>query len=92
MKRLLLLLLACLMLLLLTGCGKNYHEAVTHNSTNIGMGYFTTIKQWGRMAGDWYYIVYANDTKVMYLVISDGNRLGISPLYNADGTLQVYSE
>lgn len=92
MKRLLLLLLACLMLLLLTGCGRDYHEAVTYNTTNIGKGYFTTIKQWGRMDGDEYYIVYANDTKVMYLVVSGGNRFGISPLYNADGTLQVYSE
>lgn len=92
MKRLLLLLLACLMLLLLTGCGRDYHEAITYNTTNIGKGYFTTIKQWGGMDGDEYYIVCANDTKVMYLVISGGNRFGISPLYNADGTLQVYSE
>ena len=92
MKRLLLLLLTCLMLLLLTGCGRDYQEAVTHNTTDIGMGYFTTIKQWGGIDGNRYYIVYANDTKVMYLVVSGGHRYGISPLYNADGTLQVYSE
>lgn len=92
MKRLLLLLLACLMLLLLTGCGKDYQEAVTYNTTDIGRGYFTIIKQWGSICDDEYYIVYANDTKVMYLVVSGGHRFGISPLYNTDGTLQVYSE
>lgn len=92
MKRLLLLLLACLMLLLLTGCGKDYQEAITHNTPDIGRGYFNTIKQWGGIDSDWYYIIYANDTKVMYLIITGGHRLGITPLYNADGTLQVYSE
>lgn len=92
MKRLLLLSLTCFVLLSLTGCGKDYQEAVTHNTTDVGRGYFTTIKQWGGMDDDDYCIVYANDTKVMYLVISGGHRFGISPLYNTDGTLQVYSE
>lgn len=37
-----------------------------------------------------YTIVYANDTKVKYFICSGYNQYGITPLYNADGTLQVY--
>ena len=39
-----------------------------------------------------YYIVYANDTKVKYFVKWTGYQFGITPLYNADGTLQIYEE
>lgn len=59
--------------------------------------YFTTIRQWvektplgglGR-----YEIAYANDTKVKYLIMNRDVPVpstGITPLYNPDGTLQVY--
>lgn len=36
--------------------------------------------------------MYANDTKVKYFVRQYGYEFGISPLYNADGTLQIYEE
>lgn len=50
-------------------------------------GYFTTVKEWGEFGK--YKIVYANDTKVMYFI---SGTFGITPLYNADGTLQIYGE
>ena len=37
-------------------------------------------------------IVYDNDTKVMYLIISENSGRAITPLYNADGTLKIYEE
>lgn len=37
-------------------------------------------------------ISHAKDTKVKYLIIVSGYKFGITPLYNADGTLQVYEE
>lgn len=40
----------------------------------------------------YYKIAYAKDTKVKYLIIVSGYKFGITPLYNADGTLQVYEE
>ncbi len=92
MKKLLLIFLICFMLLSLTGCGRDYQEAVTQSTTDVGRGYFTTIKQWGSIDGGKYYIVYANDTKVIYFVEEGAYSFGISPLYNTDGTLQVYSE
>lgn len=41
---------------------------------------------------DNYYIVYAKDTKVKYFIERTGYQFGITPLYNADGTLQIYEE
>lgn len=79
------------MVLYLAGCGKTYQEATgqTESKSNddFGNGYFTVITEWGS-----YQIVYANDTKVKYLIKSGGYRFGITPLYNADGTLQIYEE
>lgn len=54
-------------------------------------GYFTLLTKWDDGARHCN-IVYANDTKVKYLVIVGDGRAGITPLYNADGTLQVYGE
>lgn len=51
-------------------------------------GYFTKINHWADVEGN-YYIVYANDTKVKYFVYVSAHRLSITPLYNADGTLQI---
>lgn len=49
--------------------------------------YFITVTK-----GRDYRIVYAHDTKVKYFIYTAGRRYGITPLYNADGTLQVYEE
>lgn len=53
-------------------------------------GYFTIVKEWGGFGE--YKIIYANDTKVMYFISSFSGTFGITPLYNADGTLQIYGE
>lgn len=34
----------------------------------------------------------AKDTKVKYFIAKSGYKFGITPLYNADGTVQVYGE
>lgn len=79
-------------LLLCVSCGTTYAEAEDINkNTDYGNGYFTVVTEWDA-GGHVYRIVYANDTKVKYLIISGENRCGITPLYNSDGTLQVYSE
>ena len=73
-----------------SGCGTTYQEAISANTANGATrsnGYFTEIVKWGD--GN-YTIVYANDTKVKYFICNGYNQYGITPLYNADGTLQVY--
>ena len=77
----------------LAGCGKTYQEATNKEVINkvydshTAKGYFTEIVSWG---SDTYHVVYANDTKVKYFICVTGYKFGITPLYNADGTLQVY--
>lgn len=78
-----------------TGCANDSYSKKQDltQSTHKGFadGYFTIVKEWGEFGQ--YKIVYANDTKVIYLVcINVNNYLGITPLYNADGTLQIYGE
>lgn len=78
----------------LAGCGTTYQEATgqteSNQSSDFGNGYFTVITEWGS-----YRIVYANDTKVKYLIRYRDypySQFGITPLYNAVGTLQIYEE
>lgn len=85
MKRIIVILCICL---LLTGCGTSYEDAENISETTDG-GYFTLIKKWDDADGICR-IVYANDTKVKYLIWENGYRGGITPLYNADGSLQTY--
>lgn len=85
---------AVVMVICLTGCGTTYQEATwqTERNTNDGFcnGYFTIITQWGDVTKDDFLIVYANDTRVKYLIMYKSQVLsGITPLYNADGTLQI---
>lgn len=92
-KQLLTVALAVAMVVCLFGCGTTYQEATGQAESNtrddFGNGYFTVITEWG----NGYYIVYANDTKVKYLIMERTQYLsGITPLYNADGTLQIYEE
>lgn len=76
--------------LLLAGCD-------SQNETNEEMaeGYLVEISDTTTFdCGDYlhYRIVYAKDTKVKYLIITGYHIYGITPLYNADGTLQIYEE
>lgn len=92
-KKILVIIMAAMMvatMVSIIGC-TSYQESVDISQENdlFCNGYFTAINKWN----DWhsnYYIVYANDTKVKYFITYNGNKFGITPLYNADGTLQVY--
>ena len=92
MRKIIAILCVCL---LLTGCGKRYladaNEDVEGTSKETGEEYFTPIKEWGDTNVK-YEIVYANDTGVKYLIFKSFYKAGITPLYNADGSLQVYEE
>lgn len=77
--------------LLLSGCGTNYEDAEV-KSEPIAGEYFTLIKEWDDINSGSYHLVYANDTKVKYLIWTASYKGSITPLYNADGSLQVYDE
>lgn len=65
-----------------------YKEVEIFESKNTN-GYFTVLKKWRDTDMGHVQIIYANDTRVMYLCLSSAST-GITPLYNADGTLQIY--
>lgn len=89
-KKILAAIAAGLICVSVTGCVKSYQEATNKSVSNgFGNGYFTEVTNWANLYCR-YYIVYANDTKVKYLIMYGRYESGITPLYNADGTLQVY--
>lgn len=49
-------------------------------------------KYYDSKTGLHYQFVYAKDTKVKYVIATSHYQAGITPLYNADGTLQLYEE
>lgn len=70
-----------------------YNDEDTKVSSDSGFAgsYFVQTNKWSDTSAN-YYIVYAKDTKVKYFVYTTGYKFGITPLYNADGTLQIYTE
>ena len=63
--------------LLLTGCGSDDKPSCLE-CVEYGLG-----------PGSTYEVYYDLETKVMYIIAYHG---GISPLYNADGSLKLYQE
>lgn len=91
-KKIVLLIMCTILTLFLFGCGTTYQDAMYEDSMeDFCNGYFTVVTKWSDN-GYRYMIVYANDTKVKYIAIEYGYGFGISPLYNTDGTLQIYNE
>lgn len=87
-KKILAIIMAATMTLSIIGC-TSYQEAA---DDSVCGGYFTVINKWHEWKYD-YCIVYANDTKVKYFIaygVRTKSKFGITPLYNADGTLQIY--
>lgn len=90
MKKILALLLAIILTFALVGCGSSYKEAEEKGDEFFANGYFTVIKEWGSTSSMTYRLMYANDTKVIYFYMNSGYGKDITPMYNADGTLQIY--
>ena len=86
MKKFLLLIITALCL---SGCSEEQGHPNKNDDTyrkQLFGGYYTVLENWERHN----YIVYANDTKVKYIIHYSGSGLGMSPLYNTDGSLQIY--
>ena len=77
--------------MILTSCSSTHYEEADTDTFSKFEGYFTVVKSWDNGYGEFYYIMYANDTKVLYFCICSTEYGGITPLYNANGSLQVYS-
>lgn len=78
---------------LLSNGGYDASKDISAKEESLCGGYFVVVNKWDSgKPSTVSYIVYANDTKVMYFITMNGYLFGITPLYNADGTVQVYQE
>ena len=91
-KKIALILVLCTLVAVLCSCSStSYDEAKVSDTYAFSNGYFTVIKEWdGGVNFPLERIIYANDTGVIYYVYAYNYCGGITPLYNADGTLQIY--
>ena len=83
MKRIIAILISCILMLSLVGCSESGGR---YNISSSYQEYFTVID-----SIPYGVTVYANDTKVIYFSQYHDFGGGITPLYNADGTLQIYN-
>lgn len=90
-KKIALFLILCIMVMALCGCSSitTYEEAHSVNNHQFFGNYFTLIRTWNDGNND-YSILYANDTGVKYFLIDGYRSYALTPLYNADGTLQIW--
>ena len=87
MKNVRTLILVPILSIVLCGCGNNYKTFNDRNTRWIEEdGYFTV----ERIISNTEAIIYANDTMVKYYTTIDSRWGGLTPLYNADGTLQIH--
>lgn len=84
------LLLTVIMLSVLTGCGKIEKNAENGSIKQLeGMG-FTVIEHFGKTAKYDYYIVYDNDTKVVYFLSHTSRGYALCPRYDENGEIMIY--
>lgn len=83
-------LLTILLILVLVGCGTT--TTTYEDEEKNFWDKFVVVENYGNMNDGSLYIVYDKDTKVEYYIVHAYCRFGISPIYNADGTIKVYEE
>lgn len=90
MKKLIVLILACAMLITMGGCGSYLYVEKESDLQAEEKTRETSMFVSVEVAGDWR-IVYHKETKVMYAVSAGGYNCGnFTLLVNADGTPMVY--
>lgn len=90
-KNFLRIILGIVICLFCTSCGIN-NENANNSSIQVNKSeHFTIIEKSGDL-NNTYEIIYTNNAGVKYLIWK-GHRSGsTTPLYNSDGTLQIYKE
>lgn len=83
-KRLLSVALAVVMAVCLVGCGQEVQDESKEDNSSMFVCIESTMS---------WKVVYHKETKVMYVVSYGTYNIGaFTPLYNADGTLQIYED
>ena len=85
-KRIAAIVLGLSMCIGMTGCGKTNNGE--YNFKNVDNRYIHLITVCDKDDGN--IIAYDEDTKVLYLCVYGYSSMGITPIYNPDGTLKLY--
>ncbi|MEE3344426.1 MAG: hypothetical protein VZS44_10070 [Bacilli bacterium] len=89
-KRVLITSLLIIMMFLLSSCKTT--TTIYENGEYTKYDQFVVIEEKNNFDEGILYTVYDKDTKVMYYIIINSYRCGITPIYNTDGTIKVYEE
>jgi len=92
MKRLILVLTTALMCgMMFVGCKTTVTDA-NNSIYQSAFNQFTVVEERKNAMYGTIDIMYDKDTKVMYYMITSAYRCGITPIYNADGSVKIYEE
>lgn len=89
--------IAGVMAVMLSVCMVSCGTRVQAENSQQSDEYFVTIDKWVGEIDQYfcqksYELVYAKDTGVKYIIVYGHKSLGITPLYNPDGSLQIYEK
>lgn len=84
--------LLCLVVLVFTGCKRTVTREYSSDADFILFDKFTVIENTNDSIYGDLYIMYDNDTKVEYFYIPEHDGTTLCPVYNADGTVKIYTE
>lgn len=83
-------LLTILLTLVLVGCETT--TTIYENEEKNFWDKFVAVESYDNYEDGFLYIVYDKDTKVEYYIVEAHYQYGMSPIYNADGTVKIYEE
>lgn len=72
-----------------TGCNEAYKNG-DYNFSHVDNEYIHLITVCDKEDGN--VVAYDKDTKVLYLCVYGYNAIGITPIYNSDGSLKLYEK
>lgn len=80
-----------IMAVCLVACGNTQtQDSYSHGFSIQGTTLVCIGTSRGKTLNSLYELYYDKDTKVMYMFVKSGYGAGLTPMYNADGTLKLY--
>ena len=91
-KLILVLTIAFMCGMMFTGCKTTVTEDVDNAYYQNAFNQFVIVEERYDANHGTLSIMYDKDTKVMYYLITSGYKCGLTPIYNADGSVKIYDE
>lgn len=89
-KKILIVVLGLTLCFGMVGCGRNNIYDGDENFRNVDNQYISLVTVYDKEDGS--VVAYDKYTNVMYLCVKGFGVMGITPIYNSDGTVKLYDE